>query len=241
MKVQLISDLHFEFMKDRGESFVEGLPVVGDVLVIAGDLIPARLGLEKALGLFCNKFNKVLYIQGNHEFYGTPKSISDVEIREARAKYNNLHVLDEDVVDIGGQRFLGTTLWFRRTNVSEDMKVFWSDFNHCPDLWQWVYSKNQKALRFLEKEMQEGDVIISHHLPSLACVHERYAKEDSNCYFVCEMDDLIQERNPAYWLFGHTHESMNVTIGKSKLISNPSGYYPRMLNSNFKPDLVIEI
>jgi predicted phosphodiesterase len=71
MRIQILSDLHFEFHRDNGRSFVETLDPAGvDALVLAGD-ISVGDDLPEALGLLCRRFHDaaVIYVHGNHEFY----------------------------------------------------------------------------------------------------------------------------------------------------------------------------
>ena len=42
MRIQPVSDLHLEFDPDHGKRFASSLPVLGDVLVLAGDVLPIR-------------------------------------------------------------------------------------------------------------------------------------------------------------------------------------------------------
>src|SRR5262245_27576176 len=58
VRVQLLSDLHFEYDDDGGEAFARAVEVAGDVLVLAGDVLPLR-SLEvvrRAFGWFCARF-----------------------------------------------------------------------------------------------------------------------------------------------------------------------------------------
>lgn len=55
------------------------------------------------------------------------------------------------------------------------------------------------------------------------------------------MDDVIREKKPSAWLFGHTHESMDVMIGDTRCLSNPYGYQPRALNGKFSPGYTVVV
>ena len=68
-RLLLLSDLHFEFHKDAGESFVASLAPTGiDVLVLAGD-IAVGAGIGPALDLMCARFraSTVVYVHGMGE------------------------------------------------------------------------------------------------------------------------------------------------------------------------------
>jgi predicted phosphodiesterase len=56
MRLQLLSDLHFEFHRDGGHAFVDSLDPTGiDVLVLEGDIAVAD-GIPTALALLCERF-----------------------------------------------------------------------------------------------------------------------------------------------------------------------------------------
>ena len=67
MRIQPVSDLHLEFDPDHGKSFAQSLPVLGDVLVLAGDILPIRRPphVREMLGWFCDRFPLVVYVPGN--------------------------------------------------------------------------------------------------------------------------------------------------------------------------------
>ena len=69
MKALVASDLHFEFHRDGGQSFVASLPEA-DVLLCPGDLSNAA-GIWDALLLLLEKYAHVVYTFGNHEYYGS--------------------------------------------------------------------------------------------------------------------------------------------------------------------------
>lgn len=68
MKIQLASDLHLEFIACQfpGETLI-AQAVGADVLVLAGDIGNGLLGVN----LFAHWPVPVLYVPGNHEYYGT--------------------------------------------------------------------------------------------------------------------------------------------------------------------------
>jgi len=124
MRVQILSDLHFEFDRDGGEAFARAVPVAGDVLVLAGDLIPLRVADEvrRAFDGFCSRFPHVVFVPGNHEYYGTRPADAEAVLAGCAQALPNLHVLNPGVAAIDGTRFVGAALWFpadaRRGEVS---------------------------------------------------------------------------------------------------------------------------
>ena len=100
MKLNILSDLHL------GVAGMERPRNAADVVILAGDIARPERGAEFALG-----FDKpVLYVPGNHEFYGSSFRATVAELK-ARCAGSHVHVLDDDEIVIDGVRFLGSTLW----------------------------------------------------------------------------------------------------------------------------------
>ena len=77
MKIQVMSDTHFEFHQDHGKGFIQTLNLAQevDVLVHAGDMCTANM-LEDKIKAICDKYPNVVYVTGNHEYYrANPKYV----------------------------------------------------------------------------------------------------------------------------------------------------------------------
>lgn len=247
MRVQLLSDLHLEFHRDGGRSFLESLDPSGvDVLVLAGDVDVAAGGLLQSLTMICRLYrdSSVVYVAGNHEFYNSdPVTVGRV-LGRVRDGYCNFTWLDDEVVELGGVRFLGTTLWFPRGDAGPDVKGMLNDFTLIEDFEPWVYAANARAVDFLTREVRRGDVVVTHHLPSPQCVSSRYVGSILNQFFVCDLTELVENRRPLLWLFGHTHDSVRFFMkptGDTLLCCNPLGYSPDDLNPNFREKLTVDV
>ena len=246
MHIQLLSDLHFEFHRDGGRSFIESLDPNGvDVLVLAGD-IDVATGLFQSLTAICRRFSdsSVMYVPGNHEYYHS--SLNEVHhiLNLVRNKNRNFVWLNNNVIELGGVCFLGTTLWFPRSDAGVSVKRMLSDFSVIQDFESWVYGENLAAVDFLSQNLRKGDIVVTHHLPSPQCVSSRYADSVLNPFFVCDLTNLILEREPLLWMFGHTHDSVSTSISPSErtlVRCNPFGYAHGGLNPNFRERLIIDV
>src|SRR5215831_17454804 len=148
MRVQVLSDLHFEFDRDRGEAFALGVPVVGDVLVLAGDIIPLRKPDEvrRIFGWFCGRFPQVVFVPGNHEYYKTRPAEVNALLADCAPQFANLHVLNPGIATIGGARFVGATLWFAETPDEEKYREMLFDFRLIGDFVPWVHQTHAAHL-----------------------------------------------------------------------------------------------
>lgn len=95
MRIRAYSDLHLEF-----GPFEPPASAGIDVVILAGDIDVKTRGIAFAKTFPC----PVIYVPGNHEYYGG--AIPHVtEKLKAAAAGTNVHVLDRDAVVINGTRF----------------------------------------------------------------------------------------------------------------------------------------
>ncbi len=123
MKVALASDVHLEFGPISLEN-TEG----ADVLILSGDICVAkdvmswddngifdRFDRSKTIHTFfqecCLRFPHVIYIMGNHEHYHGDYADTVTTLRNRLGYLYNLHILDKQMVQLGGVSFIGGTLW----------------------------------------------------------------------------------------------------------------------------------
>jgi Icc-related predicted phosphoesterase len=116
-----------------------------------------------------------------------------------------------------------------------------TDFSVIEDFESWVYRENLVAAEFFQHRVRPGDIVVSHNLPSYLCVSPRYRGDVVTPFFVSDMTPFIQERQPRLWLHGHTHDSRDVSIGKTRLICNPFGYSGSSINPSFNERFIIEV
>ncbi len=252
MKLQILSDIHNEF------SILPVPQTDADVVVLAGDIDVGSKAIEWALG-----FEKpVLYVLGNHEFYGGHYERVREQVLQA-AEGTPIQVLENQAVTIGNVRFLGSTLW---TNFElfgqpkSSMAIFMArmmmnDFRHIrtePDERQLkpedTLRFHQEAISFLEEALRQPfdgkTVVITHHAPSLQSVHDRFRRDLLSAAFASDLSHLMGD-SVDLWIHGHVHNSNDYTVRDTRVVSNPRGYERQgnhsPENPYFKPDFVIEV
>lgn len=105
MIVHVLSDVHLEF--NRWRKIWPLAELECDLHVLACDIGVGLQGLEWAL-----KLNKpVIYIFGNHEYYGQRTTTRLWEKARAKVKGTHVHLLENESIVIDGVRFVGCTLW----------------------------------------------------------------------------------------------------------------------------------
>lgn len=99
MIVQYCSDLHVEFPENQTYLARSPLIPVGDLLLLAGDVVCFR-DLKKARGFIdfiSDHYSAVYWIPGNHEYYGS--DIADTPDPLWENIRSNVHLINNQVVD----------------------------------------------------------------------------------------------------------------------------------------------
>ncbi|HYD76599.1 metallophosphoesterase [Ramlibacter sp.] len=254
MKLHVLSDLHLS----RGG--LELPPTDADVVVLAGDIARPEAAMAWARRID----RPVLYVAGNHEFYGGTLAGTRAQL-VAQAADSPIHVLDDSAVELGGVRFLGSTLWsdFRlfgdgqaRDDAVAQALRFMRDFQriHLDEDRQQVFTPLDSAALFerhaawldhaLAQPFDGPTVVITHHAPSAASVEPRFADSALSACFASNADHLLRGGRAALWIHGHMHHSVDYQLEGTRVICNPRGYanaegVPE--NPHFDPGLVVEV
>lgn len=244
MKLHLVSDLHLEYYPDDSLAY-DLEPEDCEALVIAGDFCTRWYGgVYDFFQVVGEKYQYVIYILGNHEYYGSSYEEAQGWFRSLEERHSNLFCLENQTLSLGtgGPVVAGTTLWFRDTPMNPLYEGRMRDFQQIQGFRSWVYEKNQEAVDFLENVNWPGrkaDLVITHHLPSYKSVSPRYAEDPTNLYFLCDVSEIMLDTKPKVWVHGHTHTPCDYQLGDTRVICNARGY-PWESGSSYRP-LVIEI
>ena len=91
MKIHILSDLHLEFAAFNPE------PTDADVVVLAGDIDVRSSGVGWARDTFPDQ--EIIYVAGNHEFYGSQRLELISKLQEQCALYE-VHFLDDRAIQL---------------------------------------------------------------------------------------------------------------------------------------------
>jgi len=230
MKIKLLSDLHIEGFANPN---IYKNEQDADVLVLAGDINVTAKRVWADLKKFADNYDQVVYVPGNHEWYHNSYEEFHDMMSAYVANQARIHYLCNSTVELDSVTFIGTPLWtnFRGNPVyANEVKGLIRDFRwYDPLLCMKRGIQAQDWLKFQYENTPGTKVVVTHWLPAIECIDPRFATEVTlNRYFANDMDDWIRElEDVPLWFFGHTHSSVDVTLGSTRLLANPAGYRHR--------------
>ena len=269
-KISVISDLHLE-MTMPYEGFNPNddstmLVVAGDLMNLAqyvacstaeerdiedeiDDHIWERYGeYNHFLDTASENYEHVIYVPGNHEFYGAWFMGLLDELQDILDKrYGNIHVMERRMDVFNGVVFIGSTLW---TVMDKESPLAMIRVQDALNDFRKIFLENKLAsLRMLRAEhvvayhrasMNTLDimldiaredhpdmpvVVVTHHAPSYRSVAEKYKGSIINAGFASELDEFIAKHDHiGTWIHGHMHDPVDYMIHNTRVIANPRGY-----------------
>ncbi|HSU42581.1 MAG TPA: metallophosphoesterase family protein [Casimicrobiaceae bacterium] len=252
MKLNVLSDLHL------GQGALDPPDNDADVVILAGDVSRPREAVAWARAIP----KPVLYVAGNHEFYGDSIDGTLATLRASCAG-TNIRFLDDDVAVLDGVRFVGSTLWTdfmllgaaRREEAMREGQRFLRDFSRIrasrdSDA---LYTPADSAARFdahrrfvgaeLAQPFAGPTVVITHHAPSPKSIHPRFRDSPLNPCFISDLEPMLDSASACLWVHGHTHDSFDYVVNGTRVVCNARGYAKDGVNENarFDPDLLVQV
>jgi predicted phosphohydrolase len=246
MKIQYASDLHLEFQENKNFLKLNPIKPIGDVLILAGDIVPFGL-MEKHNDFFkyvSDHFKTTYWIPGNHEYYyydlASKSGTINEKIKSNVLLVNNMAFIHEEI------KLVFSTLWTKISSENE-----WNVERSVSDFHVIKYNKmrfsapvfNQlhaDSLRFIESEVYREEfgttseeeqyhigktVVITHHVPTFFNYPDQYKQSTINQAFGVELFDLIETSNINAWIYGHHHANIpSFKIGNTEMLTNQLGY-----------------
>lgn len=249
MKLLVMSDLHLEF------SNLLASKTDANVIVLAGDIWKGDSGIYWARAAWPN--NEIVYVAGNHEFYGKNRLEVMAKLRIA-AKATGVHFLENEEVIIGGVRFVGATIWTDfelfgdklndmviASDRLSDFRVIHEGKSHFSPMHSVVLHEESVAWltkKLIDETFDGKTVVVTHHLPSMLSVADRFKSDPLSACFASHLDHLLVHSE--LWVHGHTHDNFDYTVGKTRVVCNPRGYCRYEgggENFDFNPNFIVEI
>jgi predicted phosphodiesterase len=256
MRLWIMSDLHL----DVNAAYPFGLPSARpahDAVILAGDLCEGiDRGVDWIEGVGLHE-RPVVYVPGNHEFYGRERRAALASGRAAAALRRNIYVLDRQRFDLGAVTILGATLWtdYRLYGTQdESMRIaerYLSDHRMISEgddakgfSAAHARAEHDLSVAWLAREIAIGRdagrtlVVVTHHAPTPKSVSQRFKGHPLTAAFASDLEHLFE--GVSLWVHGHTHRHCDHTVAATRIINNPRGYL-RHETTGFVADLVVEV
>jgi hypothetical protein len=253
MRIHILSDLHNEF-----GTFT--LPnVSSDLLILAGD---TDVGTKGAAWITHEYHQRpILYIIGNHEYYG--KQLPTIQQQMLTLEpQTNLYILENRELILGNIRFLGCTLWtdyqlfggIKKAFAMYETQQTMTDYRRIrlgkphyyrklrpSDTIQFHQQSRQFLIGKLHQPFQGKTVIITHHAPSPRSLGAYFKEDLVSAAYCTDLEDIIKQYRPDLWIHGHIHQCFDYMIEQTRILCNPRGYARQEEVKEFQPDFVVDI
>lgn len=247
--IHLVSDIHLEFIEDTNDI---PLPETeGDICLLGGDITTLRpcsidnfFWYVKELK---KRFNSLVYVLGNHEFYGFDYYYC-LKTYEELCIELGINLLDIEIngglLEKDGAKLFGSTLW---SDFNEGLYAPWvskrtNDFRLIESFSiNKAFSINAKTTQKIEEISGEVDIILTHFMP-IVRKHSRYEIDYLTYGFCCSnLEEIIKQSKIKFWFYGHTHDNVIHNVAQTKLITNQVGYYREKVGLPYNSKLLIEV
>lgn len=218
-------------------------------LILAGDIWHA----DKPFSYFgqswmqqlSDRFQYIIFILGNHDFWGgsLPREYDKTRQALEKQQLKNVFLLQNSQIEIGNHKFIGATLWtdFLMANpycmnnapdIMKDYKYIRYGNNFSRLSPKHILNEHMNSRNYIfehaKKDFLEQKIwVVTHHLPSFQSIEGMYDREGlefENALYYSSLDYLIKESEIDFWIHGHSHHAKDYMIGDTHIIANPRGY-----------------
>lgn len=259
------SDLHTEFDPGNMIPFeMPDLPKDIDALLLAGDTGVGDGHLDFLQKAWEKYEIPIISVWGNHEVYKNNYTLlrkrEAARLLELRASGMDIRVLHGEAAQVSGVTVIGASMWtdfslyvgmeFQAKQIANQQM---NDFHMIrigerarhltPNDMADLYAEDKaRVTGLLEEHKDDVRVVMTHYMPSEACIHPTYRGDLLNASFATNLEPLIWDQGPNFWIFGHTHQGLETDIdtpqGTTRLRHNPRGYPHE--KSAFNPHRIID-
>jgi len=252
--IQIMSDLHLEFyFLSPGKGSKPGYeifecPPAAPVLALLGDIgLCAQDKLFDFLERQLEKYEKILYVMGNHEGYKASYEDAINRLTAFSQRITSQRITNSalgEFVFLNRVRYdlskeitvLGCTLWSHVPEtalypVSRGLNDFhqvkhWTINDYINAHAQDVKWLEEQCMEIKTKEPARRIIILTHHAPTFQNTSApQYRNSPVASAFATEMTDSPCWGSPVVaWAFGHTHFNTDFMLKGVRVVSNQRGY-----------------
>lgn len=247
--LKLLSDLHINVNGEKQFSYLWEKDHFPHDLFICGDLGSEVKQNVDFITRCSSKWNRIIYLPGNHEYYGGDIPHIDNEYRQA-FRDTNIHYCNESWWSFPEYDLYAGTLWSNPNPVQELVILDEiNDFRYIKLKGQIIncndfrdrnanFLRNYAITKAIYRNTKVPLIVASHFLPNVRSIHPAFANDPTNSYYCNALEDDFF-KDITHWMHGHTHKSMQYKIYDCVVSCNPYGYGRE--NGAFIKDYSIEI
>lgn len=261
--IDFCSDLHTEI----NSSVLDAIRVPedrtnDDTLVLAGDILcyryfhphrtdsdarSAKKNLLRFLEKKCAHYKDIIFIPGNHEYYGFYMEGADQWFQDIIRTYDGrVIVLQDDHIVRDNFVLCGSTFWTSfstpddpyksliKRSVQQGMNDYAvirrkEDDRHSitADYTEDLHNKSFQYIKQLTEtfDVNKKLIVVTHHGPSMMSHNAaRLGDNDLRYGYLSEYANWIADSKIDYWIHGHTHHNIDYHINQCHLRSAMYGY-----------------
>jgi Icc-related predicted phosphoesterase len=242
-----------------------------DVILLGGDIhySPQPFGVMLAeIRRTQDDSTRIVVVPGNGEYINQELSESREQYRAVVNAVPNATWLDDEAVVLpGGLRVIGSTLWSdvapgdldRYSEMLAGYGLKGVDNIRVGDRYLTLRDTNElhaaarafigRELRALSAAERAKTIVCTHFWPTLRpwtddAGHPINGHPEAQWVqtIASDLDELIAESGPRFWLCGHAHTTYQAAIGATQVASNPrAGDGPGHVNPEFAESYVVEL
>ncbi len=201
---------------------------------------------------------------GNHEYDGLDFDAAHARLR-ATCERLGIGWLEREVVEFGGVRLVGSTLWSDfdalaeagdaalTRNLKAREKAFRAANHYLRSTGgtrhgEMLLAEQVRALGLAAQQWLGAalavpfagpTVVVTHFAPSLLSADPRYGLKPGTAGFCNALDELLAHAQ--LWLHGHLHCPSDYVVHGCRVVANPMGYEAKGETATFEPLKLIQV
>jgi len=236
MRVFAISDVHVDYPENLNWLLqLSDEAYKSDILILAGDVSASLELLATVLESLTAKFNKVLFVPGNHDLWDVNDEF-DCALTKLSAIESLCNGLDVSttVYRINNISFVPLLAWYDYSFATPDrhLRRAWRDYRAC----KWPEHLNDSGAitrHFLNRNetllAEQHDIVISysHFLPRIDVMPERIPQDRRRVYPVLGsnlLEQQVRQLNSKVHIYGHSHVNQSIELDGTLYINNAFAY-----------------
>lgn len=216
------------------------------ILVVAGDVSNRFSRTCEFLEHARTVYETVLFVDGNHEWYGWQSEMNKSYSQLARmVQKTGAHFLHKNPYIVGDCAFIGANGWYDlavNNNIQASEQALRHQMGDYSNIWQWqkLTTPQQQAYQqsfVLSTQLQRINarsdiqkcVVVTHTVPrkDLIAAHRNPNSALTGCFVNTQLHNILQNdsnKKVKVWCFGHTHDQSDCVRDNIRYVNNCRGY-----------------